>query len=717
MPQAIVAVAGFIGAVFGPAAVAPIFLIGTTAIGLKLLTPIMRRALGIRDPGDFSTPVNYQLSVTGTVEPRFIVYGEAKVGGSITFRKSAGTENRSFYCEIVHTGHTIDSYVGWYVDDKYIDATDVDDINSAGDGSVDGDTASTGHGLTPVDGTPVLYLRGHLGAADQAVDSQLDSAFTEITSSHRHRGCARTNLRAELLEGAEDRWDNVSPQNVGAVIRGKLVYDPRLDSTFTGAVFGAGSGSHRLATPSTWEWSDNPALCLADYLIDSDLGPGWDTSRIDYDSVAVSADHCDEAVDIPGSTTQARFTCNGVLVTTEHYRDNIGAILASMAGALRYYGGQWHIFAGDWPGLSAGLSQSDLIGPISYRKEPERNDRYNCVRGSYFDPDRNYKESMFLEVNDTSIRTNRDNGEKIAKEVSLAMVNNEYTAQRLGFRALYQAGNTGILRFPTGYQGLNYRAGDVIPFEIDELGWASETLRVVNHRMLDFQGVELVCRRDDEPSHDDPDDTDYGTRSAAGVITFPRVRTNLQFVGESVIADPFFQRSTQMWDGTTGTHKQYFWWGGDNGTSTLSISRTGGVTGGRVLLGMGTTHILQFSSIPRNFSAFVSGERFRINLRIRKTSSVTTLGAGNLIGAGIFSMFDPPNLAPFLGGNQIVITDTDINGWTVNEWQEFEGESVPSQSAKNLTQIPYIGAQVTTAVFDVACNIEIDCINISRIAS
>lgn len=35
------------------------------------------------------------------------------------------------------------------------------------------------------------------------------------------------------------------------------------------ARFGAtgGSGSHRLNDDTTWEWSDNPALCVADYLV------------------------------------------------------------------------------------------------------------------------------------------------------------------------------------------------------------------------------------------------------------------------------------------------------------------------------------------------------------------------------------------------------------------------------------------------------------------
>ena len=56
--------------------------------------------------------------------------------------------------------------------------------------------------------------------------------------------------------------------NPSLEVKGMLVYDPRLDST------NGGSGSHRLATPSTWEWSDNPALCFADFKMSTRYGAG-----------------------------------------------------------------------------------------------------------------------------------------------------------------------------------------------------------------------------------------------------------------------------------------------------------------------------------------------------------------------------------------------------------------------------------------------------------
>jgi hypothetical protein len=467
-----------------------------------------------------------------------IVYGQARVGGVIAFANSAGTEQRELYIAVVHTGHEIEEYVGWFIDDKYIDAVDVD---TAGDGSVDGDTASTGHGLVPFSATPVCYLRGYLGTAGQTVDTELDTAFTEWTSNHRFRGCAYTVLRADLIEGAEDRWDGAAPNNVSAVVKGKKVYDPRLDSTFTGAVFGSGSGAHRLNTPSTWEWSDNPALCTADYMIDSDLGPAWATARIDYDSVAVAAEHCDELVDVPTAATQKRFTCNGVLSTSSTHRENLEMLLSSMLGNLRYFGGQWHVYANMYEAPVMAFDEGDLIGPVSFKAEPDRDDRYNLVKGSYVDPDREYKLSPFIEVS-SALKSSRDNNRELTKELSLPLVNNEYQAQRCAFMVAQQAGNTGIVVLQIGYQALNLRVGDLFTVTHVELGWSDKVFRVVRFKHVDFQGVELVGKEDSEAAYDDPEEGDYGTRTAAGEITFPRIspaQIDTPWIAPGSVDDPY----------------------------------------------------------------------------------------------------------------------------------------------------------------------------------
>lgn len=488
--------------------------VGAAAIALTVATA--RRAAKLDDPADAGYTTGQQVSVRSTEAPRNLVFGEANVGGVFTYVNSAGSELRSLYYELVHTGYEIDSFQGWFIDDKYIPVGDTDVV---GDGEVNADTNN--HDLDPYNGTPVLYLRGHLGTSTQVVDSMLDAAFTDIGTNHRHRGCAKSVVRCELVPGGEDKWNGRSPGTITAVVRGFKCYDPRADGTFPG-----GSGAQRLATPSTWAWTDNPALIWAHYrTLAKPLGPAWDTSRIDYQSVFDAADDCDALVAIPTASTEKRFRCDLVVDTAMEPQEVVAQILATMAGSERHFNGQWHVYAGVWPTPDFDLDESDLVGPIQFRKQPETasQDRYNQVKGEYYDRERQWKLSPFLTVNDTSLRTDRDNGRTLTKHLRLEGVSREYQAQRLALRALRQAEDTGILVFQAGYSAANIRVGDTGTVSIDEFGWVNKTFRCVGVKAVDFLGYELTLKEDESVNYDDPAEGEYSTRTAAGEIVFGTV--------------------------------------------------------------------------------------------------------------------------------------------------------------------------------------------------
>lgn len=496
----------------GAASAGLIMAVGSAAIALTVASA--RRVASLKDAGDVEHVSGISVPVESTEIPRIIAFGETLVGGVITYKNTTGNELRSLYIEIVHTGHEVDSFIGWYLDDKWVPVADVD---VAGDGSVDTNTG--GHGLDPYSGTPVLYLRRHLGTDSQTVDTMLDSAFADIGANHRHRGCAKSVVRCELVQGGESKWNGRNPQSITTVIRGMRCYDPRLDSTFPG-----GSGAHRLATPSTWAWTDNPALIWGRYrILAAPLGPAWDSSRIDWQSVFDAANVCDALVAIPTATTEKRFRCDLVVDASMEPREVIAKILATMGGKERHYNGQWHVFAAGWPATDFALTDDDVIGELQYRKQPQIEDRYNQVKGSYIDRARLWKRTQFISVNNTTLRTNRDNGRTLAKELDLDGVTREYQAQRLARYALNQADDTGILVVQTGYNGLNIRVGDTGTVTISELGFAQKTFRVVGWRWVDFVGAELTLKEDSSGNYTDPVEGEYSTRTAAGTITFGKV--------------------------------------------------------------------------------------------------------------------------------------------------------------------------------------------------
>lgn len=108
---------------------------------------------------------------------------------------------------------------------------------------------------------------------------------------------------------------------LSAWVHGRRLYDPRKDST------AGGSGTHRLATPSTWEWSDNPALALADWTASNLYGAG---DPVDWASVPAAANANDATIGSPAERRR-------IIGLTLSQAADVGNI----AEALRAYAGCW----------------------------------------------------------------------------------------------------------------------------------------------------------------------------------------------------------------------------------------------------------------------------------------------------------------------------------------------------------------------------------------
>lgn len=153
--------------------------------------------------------------------------------------------------------------------------------------------------------------------AQTTADSAMVTAFAAkgITYTETLEGIAYSVLKLPTKEFTGEL-------TVTADVRGRKVYDQRLDST------AGGTGLHRLADPATWEWSDNPSLCLADWIDNAVYGA--DDSVV-WDSVPAAADANDALVGT--GPTERRRTLN--LAITDPVR------IADMAEALRVYAGCW----------------------------------------------------------------------------------------------------------------------------------------------------------------------------------------------------------------------------------------------------------------------------------------------------------------------------------------------------------------------------------------
>ena len=135
-----------------------------------------------------------------------------------------------------------------------------------------------------------MVFNAHHGADDQAADPMLvASQPAKFTSNHKLKGIAYIASSFQY----DERGIFTSTPEMTVVVKGRKLYDPRLDGSITG-----GTGSHRIADTSTYEWSNNAALTLLDYM-HGDHGKGLGSSLIDLQSFQTAANTADTVADVP----------------------------------------------------------------------------------------------------------------------------------------------------------------------------------------------------------------------------------------------------------------------------------------------------------------------------------------------------------------------------------------------------------------------------------
>ena len=179
----------------------------------------------------------YQTNSIGPAQDHQIIYGKMRVGGAIVFDESTGDNNKFLHRVIAVAGHEVQSFEEIYINDEVV--------------TLDG----SGNVTSPSQYNDKIRINLHLGSSDQTADSDLVSESAKWTTSHRLRGIAYMYVR---LKFDADAFPNGIPV-ITATVKGKKLYDPRTSTTV---------------------WSDNPALCLRDYLT-SKYGLAEDEYNID----------------------------------------------------------------------------------------------------------------------------------------------------------------------------------------------------------------------------------------------------------------------------------------------------------------------------------------------------------------------------------------------------------------------------------------------------
>ena len=328
-----------------------------------------------------------------------------------------------------------------------------------------------------------------LGAFDQPVNAYLNTlAPSRYTANHRFRGITYLVITFDL---EDPRWQGGLP-NITADVSGARLYDPRKDSTVPG-----GSGSHRANNPATWEWSQNPALCVRDFLT-AVYGMDTEDSDVDVQTVIAAANACDEAItlQVTGSadlTNVPRYTCNGSF-TTEQAKEAVLADLAECMAGTVTDGAGWSVQAGVWTAPVMTLTDDDLAGLVEVvQSDTPVDELFNGVRGKQLVAGAQAPSDINPYSNATFVTAD---GAELWTDVELPFTNHVARARNLARIAVERNRAGQVLRYPAKFRAWVLRIGDRVTLTHAPYGITALTYRVTDWQWSPGQPVLLTLQRD-----------------------------------------------------------------------------------------------------------------------------------------------------------------------------------------------------------------------------
>lgn len=438
MPFIVTAVTAVAGAISG--------VLAAGGIGAALLriggTLLLSYAAQALMPKPQATLANRTVTIREPVVPRDLVYGRTRKGGVILFLHASGPADQYLDLVVVLAAHRVKSIGAIYFE---------------------GEMALNAAGVAQGRWAGKVLVEKKLGAADQTAFAGLKAALPDKwTENHRLRGCAAIRLR---LTYDQDAFPGGIP-NITVDLEGKDdIWDPRTQT----------SG-----------YSENSALCLADYMANPTWGVGariGEADGIDEMSLVEAANICDEVVLLASGGTEPRYTCNGVITLSEPPKTIIEGMLSSFAGRCAFSGGTWRLYAGAWRAPDLALTADHVReGGLTLATRVTMSSNFNAVRGQFVSPENDWQPDDFPAYA-SDVYLAEDGGEQKWRDISLPFTISAAMAQRLAKIELERARRQMTVRLSGKLSAWAATVGDVVTLSYARWGFAAKPFEV--------QGVSL----------------------------------------------------------------------------------------------------------------------------------------------------------------------------------------------------------------------------------
>lgn len=285
-----------------------------------------------------------------------------------------------------------------------------------------------------------------------------------------------------------------------------------------------------------------PGDCFLDYLTSTRYGAAIPLAQIDTDSLDELNTYSNQSftyTDYEGNTTtQPRFTFNGVINTQQKIMSNI-QLMANCCDCLVKYNeitSLWGVIT-QKPTytIAMALDNSNMVSAIQVTPI-DLNNSFNVIEVKF--PDGSEKDSF----NSATFDLNTINpsllfpNEPVNKQsVSLDLCNNNVQAQYLANRMLEAAREDLQMTVEIGYEGIQLEAGDIVTVTNSNYGWVAKEFRIskVVEKISDTGAVTaaLTLMEFNAQVYDDKNITQFqpapntgiGTPTAFGTVPAPVV--------------------------------------------------------------------------------------------------------------------------------------------------------------------------------------------------
>ena len=407
-----------------------------------------------------------------------IVYGTRKVGGNVVFLETSGTDNEFLYMALILSEGEIDGITKIFVNDNEVTFSGAFADNTQRTVA----SSDANYFKAPDDDSSaesLITVEPHFGLDSQSASSLL-SGLSSWTSNHRLRGLAYLAIKFKWNADAFG-----SLPTVNAIIKGRKVYNPNLDSTVTG-----GSGSHRKDDSTTWEYSDNGIYQMLDYLRNERFGMGIPNSYFDsnFADWQVAGDVCDaDITPFSGASAIDLMDSHPVVDTSRKAIDIVQDFVKGTRSYLNFTGGKYNVLVETSGSATISLDEDNIIGGISVGSK-NKNSRYNRVIVNFTNPDKNYQSdtAQFPPVDETGLATadqhatmkTEDGGLLLEQKFDFPMLVNPHQAQEMAEIILRRSRSSLDVSLKADANALELAIGDIVNITHVTPGFSAKPFRV-----------------------------------------------------------------------------------------------------------------------------------------------------------------------------------------------------------------------------------------------